>query len=399
MNKKTQYMIISLILTFTIMFLYISSSISYKGKNLYLIKNSSNYNNIFTFSNIKNTINDKKLERNQLDLMGLLPLKSMMAEKSDEIQIYAGGNPVGVKIATEGVLVVGYSNISTKSSEIESPAKLAGVELGDTLLKINNMKIEDAKDLAKKLKQLKKNEVTLSINRNGQIIEKIVKCIKVEEENSVKIGLWVRDSTAGVGTMTFYDINNKKYGALGHPITDNDTNVLLNIKEGKLIQSSIISVRKGQKGSPGELKGIFTDEQSPLGNVKKNTQCGIFGDIGTSSLNNRFNGPYKVAYKDEIKEGKAKIITTVDDQGPKMYDIEIVKLLPQDKAGPKSMIIKVTDQELLNKTGGIVQGMSGSPIIQNDKIIGAVTHVLINKPDVGYGIYIEWMLKDAGIIN
>lgn len=350
MNKKKQYIIMGLILIFAIMFLYISSSVSYKGKNLYLIKNSSSHNNIFTFSNVKNTINDKKLEKNQLDLMGLLPIKSMMVQKDTEIEIYAGGNPVGVKIATEGVLVVGFSNVTTNNNDIESPAKLSGIELGDTLLKINNMKIEDAKDLAKKLKEVKKNEVTLCINRNGEIMEKNVKCIRVAEENSVKIGLWVRDSTAGVGTMTFYDMKNKKYGALGHPITDNDTNVLLNIKEGKLVQSSIISVRKGQKGSPGELKGIFTDEQSPLGNVKKNTQCGIFGDIVTSSLNNRFNGPYKVAYKDEIKEGKAKIITTVDDQGPKIYDIEIVKLLPQDKAGPKSMIIKVIDQELLNKT-------------------------------------------------
>ena len=138
------------------MFLYICSSVSYAGKNLYLIKNSSSYNNIFTFSNSKNTINDKNLEKNQLDLMELLPIKSMMVQKSNEIEIYAGGNPIGVKIATEGVLVVGFSNVSTKSNEIESPAKLAGVELGDTLLKINNMKIEDAKDLAKKIKTGKK---------------------------------------------------------------------------------------------------------------------------------------------------------------------------------------------------------------------------------------------------
>lgn len=166
-----------------------------------------------------------------------------------------------------------------------------------------------------------------------------------------------------------------------------------------LINSSIISVKKGEKGNPGELKGIFINEDVPLAKVTKNTECGIFGVSDEKLMDGRVSKPLKVANQNEIKEGKAQIITTIDENGPKYYDIEIVKLLPQDAPSSKSMIIKVTDSELLKKTGGIVQGMSGSPIIQNNKIVGAVTHVLINKPDTGYGIYIHWMIKDGNILS
>ncbi|MEL7597547.1 MAG: SpoIVB peptidase S55 domain-containing protein, partial [Clostridiaceae bacterium] len=162
--------------------------------------------------------------------------------------------------------------------------------------------------------------------------------------------------------------------------------------------SSIISLRKGQKGNPGELRGIFVNEETDLGKVNKNTICGIYGCGNDKLIGKKYNNPMKIALRNEIKEGSAKILTTIEGTEPKLYDIEIEKLLTQDEPGPKSMIIKVTDPILLNKTGGIVQGMSGSPIIQDNKIVGAVTHVLINRPDVGYGIYIEWMLKDADIL-
>lgn len=199
------------------------------------------------------------------------------------------------------------------------------------------------------------------------------------------------------GNNDFLDPSTKKFGALGHPITDADTNEPFLVKKGDLLESSIISVRKGEKGSPGELKGIFLNEETPTGNIEKNTQSGIFGEIkNAQALNNKIK-PLKVGFRDEISVGKAKIITTVDENGPQEFDIEIEKTLNQSIPGSKSMVIKITDPKLLQKTGGIVQGMSGSPIIQNDKIVGAVTHVLINKPDTGYGIYIEWMLQEAGI--
>lgn len=324
-------------------------------------------------------------------------LTTLRKEKRKEIEVYPGGISIGVKINNKGALVVGYSDISTHEGLSESPGKVAGIELGDIIEEVNGENIETCSDLISKVKTCRNDEMTVKILRGNSEITKKVSLIK--EDNEYKIGLWVRDSTAGIGTLTFYDKDSKTFGALGHPITDGDTNVSFNIKSGTLLKSSVLSIKKGERGNPGEIKGLFINENESIGNIEKNTNSGIYGDASVELINPNFNKAMTVAYRDEIKEGHAQIITTVEDGGAKAYDIEILKLLPQDEPGSKSMIIKIVDPVLLEKTGGIVQGMSGSPIIQNGKIIGAVTHVLINKPDVGYGIYIEWMLQDAGVIN
>ena len=324
-------------------------------------------------------------------------LTTLHKEKRKDIEVYPGGISIGVKINNKGALVVGYSDISTHEGLSESPGKVAGIELGDIIEEVNGENIETCSDLISKVKTCRNDEMTVKILRGNSEITKKVSLIK--EDNEYKIGLWVRDSTAGIGTLTFYDKDSKTFGALGHPITDGDTNVSFNIKSGTLLRSSVLSIKKGEKGNPGEIKGLFINENESIGNIEKNTNSGIYGDGSVELINPNFNKAMTVAYRDEIKEGHAQIITTVEDGGAKAYDIEILKLLPQDEPGSKSMIIKIVDPVLLEKTGGIVQGMSGSPIIQNGKIIGAVTHVLINKPDVGYGIYIEWMLQDAGVIN
>ena len=324
-------------------------------------------------------------------------LTTLHKEKRKDIEVYPGGISIGVKINNKGALVVGYSDISTHEGLSESPGKVAGIELGDIIEEVNGENIETCSDLISKVKTCRNDEMTVKILRGNSELTKKVPLIK--EDNEYKIGLWVRDSTAGIGTLTFYDKDSKTFGALGHPITDGDTNVSFNIKSGTLLRSSILSIKKGERGNPGEIKGLFINENESIGTIEKNTSSGIYGDGLTELINPNFNKAMTVAYRDEIKEGHAQIITTVEDGGAKAYDIEILKLLPQDEPGSKSMIIKIVDPVLLEKTGGIVQGMSGSPIIQNGKIIGAVTHVLINKPDVGYGIYIEWMLQDAGVIN
>lgn len=324
-------------------------------------------------------------------------LTTLHKEKRKDIEVYPGGISIGVKINNKGALVVGYSDISTHDGLSESPGKIAGIELGDIIEEVNGENIETCSDLISKVKTCRNDELTVKILRGNSEITKKVPLIK--EDNEYKIGLWVRDSTAGIGTLTFYDKDSKTFGALGHPITDGDTNVSFNIKSGTLLRSSILSIKKGERGNPGEIKGLFINENESIGTIEKNTSSGIYGDGLTELINPNFNKAMTVAYRDEIKEGHAQIITTVEEDGAKAYDIEILKLLPQDEPGSKSMIIKIVDPVLLEKTGGIVQGMSGSPIIQNGKIIGAVTHVLINKPDVGYGIYIEWMLQDAGVIK
>lgn len=336
--------------------------------------------------------------KDSLDIkfMGLINLKSVQLKKYENLKIIPGGDSVGVKIASDGVLVVGFSKINCNGNEFDSSAKLSGIEVGDRIIEVDNKSVINCNQLSQRILESKNKNLNVKVIRDGELLSKKIEIIKENSEN--KIGLWVRDSTAGVGTMTFIDKKTKNFGALGHPITDSDTNRLFNIKDGELFDSAIISLKKGEKGNPGELKGIFTNENNPLGAINKNTSSGIFGNLGN---NEKFkqNKELDVGFRDEVKEGKAKIITTIDEKGPKEYEIEIVKKLDQKESGPKSMIIKVTDEKLLKETGGIIQGMSGSPIIQNNKIIGAVTHVLINKPDVGYGIYIEWMLQDAGIIN
>ena len=332
------------------------------------------------------------------NLLGNSSLKTIALNKTDDIYVTPGGDSVGVRLSSNGVLVVGYSKIKSKGEEKESPAKEAGIEIGDLITKVNNKTIKSCSEFISKVKECKNKKITLEIERGSQSITKEV-VPKKEENGEYKLGIWIRDSTAGVGTLTFFDEETGKFGALGHPVTDGDTNKLFSIEEGDILESSILSVKKGEKGNPGELRGIFLDESNPIGKIEKNTQCGIFGCNKENLKEYNKNSPMKVGFKEEIQLGKASIITTIDESGPKEYEIEIVKLFNQEEPTAKSMIIKVTDPELLEKTGGIVQGMSGSPIIQNNKIIGAVTHVLINKPDVGYGVYIDWMLKDAGILK
>ena len=341
---------------------------------------------------------NKNNNKMKVNLLGIIPVKTIALHKVDDIYVTPGGNSVGVRLSSNGVLVVGYSEVVTRDGKDESPAQKGGIEIGDLITKVNNEEVKTSKDLISKIEKCKSNTIKLEISRDNTIITKEICPIK-EENDKYKLGIWVRDSTSGVGTLTFYDSETGKFGALGHPVTDGDTNKLFSIGKGDILESSIISVKKGEKGSPGELRGVFIEEENPIGTIDKNTQCGIFGCNKEAIEDYNNNEPMKVGFRDEIKLGKAKIITTVDESGPKEYEIEILKLFTQEEPSAKSMIIKITDEELLAKTGGIVQGMSGSPIIQDNKIVGAVTHVLINKPDVGYGVYIDWMLEDAGILK
>lgn len=365
--------------------------------------------NLREFSNVKYTYSDNGVISKSLNkksdlalkisenkLMKSIAVSNKVKNYQSRLKVIPGGQPIGIKLNTNGVLVVGLSDIEGKNGEKLSPAGEAGIQIGDSIIKINGATIKDSKDLIDKVN--KDGKVNIVLLRKDKSIEKTVTPLKSEVDGNYKLGIWVRDSTAGVGTLTFYDKTSGKFAALGHPITDVDTGTLLKVKDGSLINSTIISVKKGIKGDPGEIRGIFINEENPIGNIKENTMCGIYGDK-FKIAKSKVNKPIEVAFKDEIKEGDAKILTTINGEEPKYYNIKIEKLFSQDAPGPKSMVIKVTDPELLKKTGGIVQGMSGSPIIQNNRIVGAVTHVLINNPDTGYGVYVEWMLKGSGMIK
>lgn len=312
-----------------------------------------------------------------------------------EIELYPGGNVVGIKLKTNGPLVVGFSDIENGDEKPYSPSKESGINLGDIILSINGIDISSSELLAETLVSINEEELDIKIERDDKILYKKVKPVKSSDGKN-KIGLWVRDSTAGIGTVTFIDPKTGIFGALGHPITDVDTGDIIKISKGNIVNSSVVNIKRGEKGNPGELKGVFINDDINLGSIDQNTKYGIFGEY---SLENFYGEKLGIGLKDEIQEGPAKIISTIDNDEPKAYDVVIEKLLQQDNPSSKSMIIKVVDNELLEKTGGIVQGMSGSPIIQNNKLVGAVTHVLVNKPDTGYGIYIEWMLKESNLFN
>lgn len=341
--------------------------------------------------------NDNKSTFKHLDAD--LNFYHMAYAKTSDIMVYPGGQPVGIKLNTKGALVIALSDIEINEKKVQSPAAVCGIQIGDSIIKINGTSIKNSEDISTLINRCDGKDVTITVNRRGEAIDFKVSPVLSKSDEKYKIGLWVRDSTAGVGTLTFYDPKTKGFAALGHPITDIDTGNIMSVENGEVVSSNIVSVRKGAKGNPGELRGIFINEQNSLGVITNNTECGIFGKGNDGLINEKNNKLMRVGLKNEVKLGKAQILTTIEGNEPKLYDIVIEKLLPQETPGSKSMIIKITDPAFVEKTGGIVQGMSGSPIIQNNKIVGAVTHVLINKPDTGYGIYMDWMLQDAEIIK
>lgn len=329
----------------------------------------------------------------QLKLLGLIPVKRFDINVVDRDILIPGGNAVGVRLNTKGVLVVAVTDVIGIDGKRYSPANDVGIKNGDSILELNDIKIRDAEHLIELLNQITEDKVKILIERNKIKYETEVMPVKSIQDNCFRLGIWVRDKTAGIGTLTFYDENSKIFGALGHGITDMDTGNLLNIEYGKIMNARIANIEQGKKGSPGEIKGMFYETENVLGEIVKNSPFGIYGVINDSFIKANKTKPMPIGFKEEVKEGKAYILTTIDNDKVEKFEVEILKVLNQQYPNQKSMTIKVTDKKLLQKTGGIVQGMSGSPIIQDGKIIGAITHVFVNDPTKGYGIYIEWMLE------
>ncbi|OLS03947.1 SpoIVB peptidase [Tissierella creatinophila] len=328
----------------------------------------------------------------QLKLLGLIPVKNYDIDVVDRPRLVPGGDAIGVSLNTKGVLVVAITDVIDTDGKRTSPAKDAGIKIGDSIIKINDEKIISSEQVVNILNNETK-KVNITISRNNAEFKTTAVPIKALQDNSYRLGIWVRDKTTGIGTLSYYNYDNQSFGALGHGITDVDTGKLLTVENGLIMQAKVAGIQQGKQGKPGEIKGVFYKTDDVLGNIKINNELGIYGNMKKSTKKQIEGKPIPIAFKEEVKEGKAHILTTLDDNKIKKYDIEIVKAESQNKENQKSMIIKITDPVLLNKTGGIVQGMSGSPIIQNNKIVGAVTHVFVNNPKKGYGLYIEWMLK------
>ena len=296
-----------------------------------------------------------------------------------------------MQLYTKGVLVVGMAQIDVGNNEKKKPYENSGIEQGDIILEVNNSQIKNTQDLIDEVNNSEGKPLTIKYSKNEQTLNTSITPIKTN--NEYKIGLWVRDATAGVGTLTFYEPSTNLFMSLGHGITDIDTEKIVDIATGELITANIVSINKGRKGIPGEIRGTI-DTGNTIGKIYKNTNFGVYGLVTNKNyLNMNTNEEIEVASREEIKEGKAEIICQLDNNTKRKYNIEIERVYRNNNQDNKSMLIKITDQELLEKTGGIIQGMSGAPIIQNGKFIGAVTNVLVNDPTQGYGVFADMMIK------
>ena len=323
----------------------------------------------------------------ELKLGGVVPVKTVSLQKTQRRYLVPCGTPFGLKMTTEGVLVVGLSPVETNSGTV-CPAQTAGIQKGDIITAANGQQLTSFQQLAQ---QVSAGEpVELSVNREGATFSLSVVPV-LSASGSYQCGIWGRDSSAGIGTVTFYDPATGMFGGLGHGVCDADTGSLMPLAEGDILPASILDVVPGTVGTPGELRGTFSSGFS-IGTMLKNTSCGVFGLMRLSPSSNE---PMEVGQKQEVFSGPAQILVTTIGEKPVLYDIEIEKVNYSDTP-TRNMILRVTDSDLLAVTGGIVQGMSGSPILQNGKLIGAVTHVLVNDPTRGYGIFIENMLDAAG---
>lgn len=306
---------------------------------------------------------------------------------ASEHMLVPGGNTIGITVSTNGLTVINTAEFSDENGILCSPAKEAGLRGGDIILKINGCEVNSVAELEKSTD--KSESLDVLYKRDGYEHTTKITPKRDLTDGKFRIGIWIKDSASGIGTMTYYDPTSGNFGALGHGICSTNED-LIEIRGGEILKAEITSIRRGEKGAPGELIGIFGDKKDIIGNVEKNTADGVFGHTKSKKSENLV----EVAERCEVKEGAATILCNVESEAVREYSVKIVKI-NDDEESSKGMIIKITDSDLLEKTGGIVRGMSGSPILQNGKLVGAVTHVFVNDPTRGYGIFIENMLKEA----
>lgn len=325
-------------------------------------------------------------------LLGVIGIKSAEVDIVEKQSLIPCGFPVGIYVETKGVMVIGTGSVSSLDGDKSSPAENI-VKSGDYVYSINGESVTTKQQLMDKINEYGEDDVVLGIRRNEEVMQVKLKPVQTGE-NEYKLGIWIRDNTQGVGMLTFVD-QNGTFGALGHGINDIDTNLLMEINDGKILKTDILSIIKGEKGSPGELVGVIDyKDNNVIGKITKNTSSGIFGTVNDTLIQMSDAKSVQVGMKQDIHKGPATIMTCIDGN-VREYNIQILEVNVSEKNQNKGLVIQVTDEELLSKTGGIVQGMSGSPIIQNGKIIGAVTHVFVQDSTKGFGIFIENMLAEC----
>ncbi len=327
-----------------------------------------------------------------LSLLGVIPVKTVTVDVLPKTEIIPCGMAVGVEIDTDGVMVLGTGYVNSTDNKAYEPAR-GVLKSGDLIVKADGVEMKEKEDLMEVVKEKGGSEINFVIKRDGDLKNVSVTPVMSQDDNSYKLGVWVRDSTQGIGTITYYIPQNNKFGALGHGIYDVDTEKLMSVKDGIVTKADIAGIKKGEKGSPGELMGSLKKDEV-LGDIAKNTEHGLYGTIDTNKLDTIVTTPMEIGLKQDIKEGEATILTNICADKIEEYKINIESVNINTANADKGMVIRITDERLLSQTNGIIQGMSGSPIIQDGKVIGAVTHVFVQDPTKGYGIFIENMLKE-----
>lgn len=388
-----------IVLVLTIIYVYVCN-ISMLPSDIILMQGETlNLNTVFGLnvqdeetmqasSSLNNSIVEETGQMDlSLNLFNLFSVKDVTVNVIPKTTVIPVGKAIGMKLYTEGVLVVGMSEIEGKK-----PYENSGIETGDKIIEIDDTQIDNTDELIECVNNSNGKELEIKYISDNEEKTTSIEPVKTSD-NEYKLGLWVRDAAAGVGTLTFYEPSTGKFGALGHGINDVDTYELIDIASGELVTTEIIDIVKGEDGSPGEIRGTI-DNGTSLGNIYKNTGFGIYGNIdNVAKLNLTQYKEYEVANRSEITTGKAEILCELENGKTQSYEIEIQRLFLENNENNKSMLIKVTDEELIEKTGGIIQGMSGAPIIQNGKFIGAVTHVLVNDAKTGYAVFGDLMIK------
>lgn len=333
----------------------------------------------------------------KLSLFGIIPVRDVLVSVVPQVMVIPGGQSIGVLLRAQGLIVVGHSAVFDQSGNQVNPS--ADLKEGDVILKIDGEVIRSDGQFRDAVAQAGASgrALTVEVERNGETFVTSVNPVFCRDTLRYRVGLLIRDSTVGIGTLTFYEPESMVYGALGHMVTDYGSTSPIEISDGEIIDADVQSIHRGKKGQPGEKIGILIGDKKVNGTITKNSRLGIFGDLKKVVTNGSYNEPIPVAMADQIHEGQAEILTVIEDDKVERFEIQIVRINPQARNDGKAMVIKITDQRLLEKTGGIVQGMSGSPIIQDNKLIGAVTHVFVNDPTKGYGTPAQWMVEESGL--
>ena len=351
-------------------------------------------NNYLTLENTVRASNFDDVEDYvvKYNLFNMFNVTSLRVEVVNDNEVLLGGDCIGINLKSKGLQVIGSNYVLTKNGP-KNPIAESGLEVGDILLKINGQETSSVLDITNIMKSCKGEKLTLLVKHGESEKEYEITPALDHQSGEYKLGLWVKNDASGVGTLTYVKNDDLRFGALGHSINKGESDEILEISDGQIYKCNVIGVKPGRRGMAGELLGIFS-QTNPQGNIDKNIQYGIFGNMLQEAdlLINKRN--VEVGGKMSARPGRAQIVSTINGNTPEYFDIELIKVNYQSSASEKSMVFRVTDDRLLAKTGGIVQGMSGSPIIQDGKVIGAVTHVFVNDPTKGFGVYIDWMINE-----